>query len=174
MIAESRFDGMQTFDRSLLQLVRGDLVAEEDARAVATNPHDLSLAVHYEREDTRGSFEEDGYGEQGGAAAIVSAVVCEITASPVADIGPTPWGAADELAEVSSQILEVHPCERDARSRSRRGGPAAAGRGRADRRPRRRGHAGRLALGERPRRPGAPARPASSRVRPAGWPSRPI
>ncbi|HEX9122578.1 MAG TPA: hypothetical protein VF984_04355 [Actinomycetota bacterium] len=73
MIAESRFDGMQTFDRSLLQLVRGDLVAEEDARAVATNPHDLSLAVHYEREDTRGSFEEDGYGEQGGAAAIVSA-----------------------------------------------------------------------------------------------------
>jgi twitching motility protein PilT len=45
VIAESRFDGMQTFDQSLLDLVRQGLVTEEDARAVATNPHDFSLAL---------------------------------------------------------------------------------------------------------------------------------
>jgi twitching motility protein PilT len=45
VIAESRFDGMQTFDQSLLDLVRDGLVTEEDARAVATNPHDFSLAL---------------------------------------------------------------------------------------------------------------------------------
>jgi twitching motility protein PilT len=45
VIAESRFDGMQTFDQSLLDLVREGLVTEEDARAVATNPHDLTLAL---------------------------------------------------------------------------------------------------------------------------------
>ena len=45
VIAESRFDGMQTFDQSLVDLVRAGLVAEEDARAVATNPHDFSLAL---------------------------------------------------------------------------------------------------------------------------------
>ena len=45
VIAESSFDGMQTFDQHLLALVREGLVSEEDARAVATNPHDLGLAV---------------------------------------------------------------------------------------------------------------------------------
>jgi twitching motility protein PilT len=45
VIAESRFDGMQTFDQSLLDLVRDGLVTPEDARAVATNPHDFSLAM---------------------------------------------------------------------------------------------------------------------------------
>ncbi len=45
VIAESRFDGMQTFDQSLLDLVRDGLVTSEDARAVATNPHDFSLAL---------------------------------------------------------------------------------------------------------------------------------
>jgi twitching motility protein PilT len=45
VIAESRFDGMQTFDQSLLDLVREGLVTEEDARAVATNPHDFTLAL---------------------------------------------------------------------------------------------------------------------------------
>jgi twitching motility protein PilT len=45
VIGESRFDGMQTFDQSLLDLVREGLVTEEDARAVATNPHDFSLAL---------------------------------------------------------------------------------------------------------------------------------
>jgi twitching motility protein PilT len=45
VIAESRYDGMQTFDRSLLDLVRDGLVTQEDARAVATSPHDFSLAM---------------------------------------------------------------------------------------------------------------------------------
>jgi twitching motility protein PilT len=45
VIADSGYDGMQTFDQSLLVLVRDGLVMEEDARAVATNPHDFSLAL---------------------------------------------------------------------------------------------------------------------------------
>ena len=45
VIAESGYDGMQTFDQSLLALVRDGLVTEEDARAVATSPHDFSLAL---------------------------------------------------------------------------------------------------------------------------------
>ena len=45
VIAESRYDGMQTFDQSLLELVRGGLVSEQDARVVATNPHDFALAL---------------------------------------------------------------------------------------------------------------------------------
>jgi twitching motility protein PilT len=45
VIGESRYDGMQTFDQSLLQLVHDGMVSEEDARAVATNPHDFGLAL---------------------------------------------------------------------------------------------------------------------------------
>ncbi len=45
VIAESGFDGMQTFDRSLLHLVQDGMVSGEDARAVATNPHDFGLAL---------------------------------------------------------------------------------------------------------------------------------
>ncbi|HEX2425995.1 MAG TPA: PilT/PilU family type 4a pilus ATPase [Actinomycetota bacterium] len=45
VIAEGRYDGMQTFDQALVQLVHDGLVAEDDARAVATNPHDFSLAL---------------------------------------------------------------------------------------------------------------------------------
>ncbi|MEX2274945.1 MAG: PilT/PilU family type 4a pilus ATPase [Actinomycetota bacterium] len=52
VIAESSFDGMQTFDQHLLELVRTNLVSEEDARAVATNPHDLGLALAATMPDT--------------------------------------------------------------------------------------------------------------------------
>jgi twitching motility protein PilT len=45
VVAESGYDGMQTFDQSLLALVREGLVAEADAKAVATNPHDFTLAI---------------------------------------------------------------------------------------------------------------------------------
>jgi twitching motility protein PilT len=45
LIADGRYDGMQTFDQALLELVQAGLVAEDDARAVATNPHDFSLAL---------------------------------------------------------------------------------------------------------------------------------
>jgi twitching motility protein PilT len=55
VIAESRFDGMQTFDQALLDLVTAGLVAEEDARAVATNPHDFGLALRGELAPARGA-----------------------------------------------------------------------------------------------------------------------
>ena len=45
VIAESGYDGMQTFDASLLELARERLVTDDDARAVASNPHDFSLAL---------------------------------------------------------------------------------------------------------------------------------
>ena len=45
VVAESHYDGMQTFDQSLIDLVRDGLVNEDDARVVATNPHDFSLAL---------------------------------------------------------------------------------------------------------------------------------
>jgi twitching motility protein PilT len=45
VIAESEFDGMQTFDQSLVRLVQDRMVSEEDARAVATNPHDFGLTL---------------------------------------------------------------------------------------------------------------------------------
>ena len=45
VIADSGYDGMQTFDQSLLTLVREGLVTEDDARAVATSPHDFGLAL---------------------------------------------------------------------------------------------------------------------------------
>jgi twitching motility protein PilT len=46
IIGEGRYDGMQTFDQALVELVRAGVVAEDDARAVATNPHDFSLALN--------------------------------------------------------------------------------------------------------------------------------
>jgi twitching motility protein PilT len=45
VIAEGSYDGMQTFDQALLELVAERLVSEEDALVVATNPHDFSLAL---------------------------------------------------------------------------------------------------------------------------------
>jgi twitching motility protein PilT len=45
IIGDGRYDGMQTFDQALVDLVHRRLVAEDDARAVATNPHDFSLAL---------------------------------------------------------------------------------------------------------------------------------
>jgi twitching motility protein PilT len=45
VIAEGGFYGMQTFDQSLVQLVRDGLVSAEDARRIATNPHDFDLQL---------------------------------------------------------------------------------------------------------------------------------
>jgi twitching motility protein PilT len=45
VIAESGYDGMQTFDQDLLRLVREALVSEQDARVVAANPHDFGLSL---------------------------------------------------------------------------------------------------------------------------------
>ena len=45
VIAEGEFYGMQTFDQSLVKLVKEDLVGEEEARRAATNPHDFDLQL---------------------------------------------------------------------------------------------------------------------------------
>lgn len=45
IMEEGETYGMQTFDQSLLQLVRAGLVNVEDARVAATNPHDFGLAM---------------------------------------------------------------------------------------------------------------------------------
>jgi twitching motility protein PilT len=45
VIAEGDFYGMQTFDQSLVQLTKEGLVAEEEARRAATNPHDFDLQM---------------------------------------------------------------------------------------------------------------------------------
>jgi twitching motility protein PilT len=45
VIAESDYDGMQTFDQDLLRLVSEGLVSQQDASAVAANPHDFGLAL---------------------------------------------------------------------------------------------------------------------------------
>jgi twitching motility protein PilT len=45
IIAEGEFYGMQTFDQTLVKLVREGLVTEDDARRASTNPHDFVLAL---------------------------------------------------------------------------------------------------------------------------------
>jgi twitching motility protein PilT len=45
VIADGGFYGMQTFDQSLVTLVREGLVTPEDASEAASNPHDLLLAL---------------------------------------------------------------------------------------------------------------------------------
>ncbi len=46
IIAEGEFYGMQTFDQALVQLVREGLVANVDARRIASSPHDFDLQLH--------------------------------------------------------------------------------------------------------------------------------
>ncbi|HUF33644.1 MAG TPA: PilT/PilU family type 4a pilus ATPase [Acidimicrobiales bacterium] len=45
IIADGEWYGMQTFDQSLLGLIRDGLVEQRDAMGVATNPHDLRIAL---------------------------------------------------------------------------------------------------------------------------------
>lgn len=45
IIADGEYYGMQTFDQSILQLFKNDLVTLRDALAIATHPHDLRLAI---------------------------------------------------------------------------------------------------------------------------------
>jgi twitching motility protein PilT len=45
VLADGGFYGMQTFDQSLVTLVREGLVTPEDASDAASNPHDLMLAL---------------------------------------------------------------------------------------------------------------------------------
>ncbi|HJU01111.1 MAG TPA: PilT/PilU family type 4a pilus ATPase [Actinomycetes bacterium] len=45
IMAESGFYGMQTFDQHLIALYRDNVIELEDALSVATNPHDLQIAL---------------------------------------------------------------------------------------------------------------------------------
>jgi twitching motility protein PilT len=45
IVAESGFYGMQTFDQHLIALYRDDVISLEDALGVASNPHDLKIAL---------------------------------------------------------------------------------------------------------------------------------
>jgi len=45
VIREGGFYGMQTFDQSLLELVRNRVVTIEDAQLAASNRHDFMLAL---------------------------------------------------------------------------------------------------------------------------------
>jgi twitching motility protein PilT len=45
IMAESGFYGMQTFDQHLIALYRDRVIELEDALSVATNPHDLQVAL---------------------------------------------------------------------------------------------------------------------------------
>jgi twitching motility protein PilT len=45
VIADGGFYGMQTFDQALVQLVKEGLVTVDDARRVATSPHDFDLQL---------------------------------------------------------------------------------------------------------------------------------
>jgi twitching motility protein PilT len=45
IIAEGGFYGMQTFDESLVSLVRQGLVSRQDALEASTSPHDMTLAM---------------------------------------------------------------------------------------------------------------------------------
>ena len=45
IVAEGAFYGMQTFDQSLLDLVRRDLIETADALDAASNRHDFELSL---------------------------------------------------------------------------------------------------------------------------------
>jgi twitching motility protein PilT len=46
VISGGEFYGMQTFDQALVKLVKEGVVAADEARRTATNPHDFDLALH--------------------------------------------------------------------------------------------------------------------------------
>lgn len=45
VIRDGEFYGMQSFDQALVKLVKADLVSAEDARRIATSPHDFDLQL---------------------------------------------------------------------------------------------------------------------------------
>ena len=45
VIEEGQYYGMQTFEQSLVTLVKDGVITEEEGRKASTNPHDLSLAL---------------------------------------------------------------------------------------------------------------------------------
>jgi twitching motility protein PilT len=64
VIAGGDFYGMQTFDQGLVQLVKEGVVSADEARRVATNPHDFDLALRGSLE-RRAAFEDPAAVESG-------------------------------------------------------------------------------------------------------------
>jgi twitching motility protein PilT len=66
VIADGAYDGMQSFDQALYAHVKSGLVAVEEAKAMATSPHDFKLLL--EAEGRRGTTMDDvptaGYEEE--------------------------------------------------------------------------------------------------------------
>ena len=53
---------MQSFDQALVKLVKEGVVAADEARRTATNPHDFDLALHGTLE-RRAAFDEAAAGD---------------------------------------------------------------------------------------------------------------
>jgi len=62
IIGEGSFYGMQTFDQALVKLVKEGIVAADEARRTATNPHDFDLALHGTLE-RRAAFDDAAGGD---------------------------------------------------------------------------------------------------------------
>jgi twitching motility protein PilT len=62
VIAGGEFYGMQSFDQALVKLVKEGVVAADEARRTATNPHDFDLALHGSLE-RRAAFDEAALAE---------------------------------------------------------------------------------------------------------------
>jgi twitching motility protein PilT len=45
LIKDGAYYGMQTFDQSLVQLIRDGVVTMQDGLAIASNPHDLTVEL---------------------------------------------------------------------------------------------------------------------------------
>jgi twitching motility protein PilT len=43
VVADGQFYGMQTFDQALVQMVKDEIITEEEGRNASTNPHDFQL-----------------------------------------------------------------------------------------------------------------------------------
>ena len=64
-IAQGHHYGMQTFDQSLLKLLRQNLITREVALGAATSPGDLDLAIRLGVEgDDEPSIDRHNYGDQ--------------------------------------------------------------------------------------------------------------
>jgi twitching motility protein PilT len=89
-IAQGRHYGMQTFDQSLLRLLRQNLITREVALGAATSPGDLDLAIRLGVEgDEDPSIDRHNYGDQPDDRELELARI-RATAAPSAPSAATP------------------------------------------------------------------------------------
>jgi twitching motility protein PilT len=94
-IAQGRHYGMQTFDQSLLTLLRQNLITREVALGAATSPGDLDLAIRLGVEaDDDPSIERHNYGDQVDDQELeLARIRTGDTAAPPAPAAPPPTPA---------------------------------------------------------------------------------